>query len=170
MTLREVVKLPDEILRRKAHPVKNFDGNFQSLVDDMIETMRDEPGVGLAAPQVNISLRLIVVEYPVNDEDENAEPSLFVLANPEFKMMSENKVMGIEGCLSVPNIVGDVERSEEIIIEGVNRRGEIEQIHAKGWLARIFQHEMDHINGILFVDRAETLYQTQETEADIKNV
>lgn len=170
MALRKVVKLPEEILRRKAHPVKDFGEDFQSLVDDMIETMRDEPGVGLAAPQVNISLRLIVVEYPVDDEDEDAEPSLFVLANPQFKKISENKVMGVEGCLSVPNVVGDVERSEEIHIEGLNRKGEKQQIHAKGWLARIFQHEMDHINGILFVDRAETLYQIQDTEADIKNV
>ena len=170
MALREVVKLPDEILRRKAHPVKDFGAEFQALVDDMIETMRDEPGVGLAAPQVNISLRLIVVEYPEDDEVEDAEASLFVLANPEFRKMSEEKVLGVEGCLSVPNIVGDVERSQEILIEGLNRKGQKEQIKANGWLARIFQHEMDHINGILFVDRAETLYQTQETEADIKNV
>lgn len=170
MALRDVVKMPEKVLRRKAHRVMDFGDDFQRLVDDMIETMRDEPGVGLAAPQVNASLRLIVIEYPEDDEVEDAQPSLFVVANPELKMLSTSTVKGIEGCLSVPNLLGEVERAEEVIVEGLNRRGKKQTINAKGWLARILQHEIDHINGILFVDRAETLFQPQESNSDVLRV
>jgi peptide deformylase len=164
MALREVIKLPEPILRRKAHKVNDFGDDIQKLVDDMIETLRDEPGVGLAAPQVNVSLRVIVVEYPEDDTQEDAEPKIFIVINPEIKSMSENMVLGMEGCLSVPNLVGEVERSEEIVVEGLNRRGKKQKIRAKGWLARIFQHEIDHVNGILFIDRAVKLYQPEEVE------
>lgn len=170
MALRDVVKMPEKVLRRKAHRVMDFGDDFQRLVDDMIETMRDEPGVGLAAPQVNASLRLIVIEYPEDDEVEDAQPSLFVVANPELTMLSTSTVKGIEGCLSVPNLLGEVERAEEVIVEGLNRRGKKQTINAKGWLARILQHEIDHINGILFVDRAETLFQPQESNSDVLRV
>lgn len=166
MAIREIIKLPHPTLKRKAHKVNDFGKDFQKLVDDMIETMRAEPGVGLAAPQVNQSLRLIVVEYPEDDEVEEAEPRLFVVANPEFTFMSPETIKGIEGCLSVPNLLGDVERSLDVIIEGQDRRGRKTEIKASGWLARIFQHEIDHINGILYVDRAETLYQPDEITPD----
>lgn len=166
MAIREIIKLPHPTLKRKAHKVSNFGKDFQSLLDDMIATMRAEPGVGLAAPQVNQSLRAIVVEYPEDDTLEDAKPILYVLANPEFKYMSDSKVMGIEGCLSVPNLLGDVARSTEIIIQGQDRHGKKIEIQTSGWLARIFQHEVDHLNGILFVDRAETLYQPNEVETN----
>lgn len=166
MALREVIKLPDPILRRKAHKVTDFGKDFQKLVDDMVDTMRDEPGVGLAAPQVNVSLRVIVVEYPEDDSVENAQPKVFVMANPEIIKASEETVMGMEGCLSVPNLIGEVERSMDVVIKGLNRWGKKQQINAHGWLARIFQHEIDHLNGVLFVDRAEKLYQPEEVEAD----
>jgi peptide deformylase len=165
MSLREVVKLPNPVLRRKAHKVTDFDDDFQALVEDMIETMRNEPGVGLAAPQVNISQRVIVVEYPEDDSMEDAPPKLFVVANPEFKEMSEELVKGIEGCLSVPNLLGQVARSYKVKVTGLDRRGKKQTIKAKGWLARIFQHEVDHLNGILFVDRALELYQPEEVQA-----
>ena len=168
MALREVIKLPNPVLRRKAHKVTDFGEDFQVLVEDMIETMRNEPGVGLAAPQVNISQKLIVVEYPENDATEDAPPKLFVIANPEFKKMSEEMVNGIEGCLSVPNLLGLVERSQEVNITGLDRHGKKQKIHAKGWLARIFQNEVDHLNGILFVDRALELYQPEEVLATEK--
>ena len=168
MALREVIKLPNPVLRRKAHKVTDFGEDFQVLVEDMIETMRNEPGVGLAASQVNISQKLIVVEYPENDAAENAPPKLFVIANPEFKKMSEEMVNGMEGCLSVPNLIGLVERSQEVKITGLDRHGKKQTIHAKGWLARIFQHEVDHLNGILFVDRALELYQPEEVQTTEK--
>ena len=168
MALLEVIKLPKPVLRRKAHKVIDFGSDFQALVEDMIETMRNEPGVGLAAPQVNISQRLIVVEYPEEDSIEDAPPKLFVIANPEFKLMSKDLEKGIEGCLSVPNLLGQVERSMEVKVIGLDRRGKKQTIHAKGWLARIFQHEIDHINGVLFVDRALELYQPEEVQTPEK--
>lgn len=168
MALREVIKLPNPALRRKAHKVTDFGDDFQALVEDMIETMRNEPGVGLAAPQVNVSQKLIVVEYPIDDTTEEPSPKLFVVANPEFKNMSEEIVTGIEGCLSVPDVLGQVERSYEVKVTGLDRRGKKQTIKAKGWLARIFQHEVDHLNGILFVDRALELYQPEEVQATEK--
>ncbi len=164
MALREVTKLPNAILRKQAHKVTDFGKDTQTLMDDMIDTLRDEPGVGLAAPQVNVSLRLIVVEYPLDDSKEDAKPKTFVVANPEITYMSEETVKGIEGCLSVPNLLGEVERAIEITVVGQNRQGKKQKIKATGWLARIFQHEIDHLNGILFVDRAEKLYQPEEIE------
>lgn len=166
MALREVVKLPDPILRRKAHKVTDYGRDFQKLVDDMVDTMRDEPGVGLAAPQVNVSLRLIVVEYPEDDSVEDAQPKLFTVANPEIVEASKETVMGMEGCLSVPNLVGEVERSTHVVVKGLNRWGKKQKIDAHDWLARIFQHEIDHLNGVLFVDRAVKLYQPEEVDAD----
>ena len=164
MALREVVKLPEPILRMKAHKVADFGKDFQKLVDDMIDTLHDEPGVGLAAPQVNVSLRLIVVEYTLDETDENAPVKRYVFANPEITSVSAETVMGMEGCLSVPNLFGEVERAQEITVEGYNRHGRKQKVHVKGWMARIFQHEIDHLNGVLFVDRAVKLYQPEEIE------
>ena len=162
MALKEIIKLPHPTLRRKAHKVVEINANLQRLIEDMIETMRDEPGVGLAAPQVNISQQLIVVEYPEDDSIPNVKPKVFVLANPELAHVSDERVKGIEGCLSVPNLFGEVERSQSVTVCGQNQHGKNVTIKANGWLARIFQHEIDHLNGILFVDRADTLYQPED--------
>jgi peptide deformylase len=162
MAIREVIKLPHPTLRRTAHKVEKFDKDLQKLADEMIQTMRDEPGVGLAAPQVNISLRLIVVEYPEDDSIEDAEAKVFIVANPEITAKSDEIVSGIEGCLSVPNLYGRVDRAQTITVEGQNQRGNDIRIEASGWLARIFQHEIDHLNGVLFVDIADKLYQPDE--------
>jgi len=162
MALKEVIKLPHPTLRRKAHKIVEFNTDLQQLIEDMIETMRDEPGVGLAAPQVNISQRLIVVEYPEDDSIPNVKPKVYVLANPELVQVSDKKEKGIEGCLSVPNLYGEVERSQSVTVRGQNRHGKNVTIKANGWLARIFQHEIDHLNGILFVDRADELYQPED--------
>jgi peptide deformylase len=162
MSIKEIIKLPHPTLRRVARKIVDFDSGLHALVEDMIETMRDEPGVGLAAPQVNISQRLIVVEYPDDDSIPEAEPKIYVLINPDIVDSSDEKVKGIEGCLSVPNLYGDVERSQSILIEGQTQLGKNISINAEGWLARIFQHEIDHLNGVLFVDRAEELYQPNE--------
>jgi peptide deformylase len=170
MALREVIKMPNLNLRREAHKVSDFGQNFQKLVDDMIDTMRDEPGVGLAAPQVNVPLRLIIVEYPEDDTIEDAESQLFIVANPKIKKQSEKTVMGIEGCLSVPNLVGNVERNTGVIVEGLNREGAKQTIRADGWLARVFQHEIDHIHGVLFVDRATELFEPQQLETEISSI
>jgi peptide deformylase len=172
MALRTIVTLPEPVLRRKAHPVTKFDENLQTLIDDMIDTMRDAPGVGLAAPQVGVSERVIVVEYAEPEETEEGEepkevePKLYVMVNPEIVKSSPETVVGVEGCLSIPALVGEVERAQEVRIKGLNRRGQPMKLKAEGWLARIFQHEIDHINGVVFTDRATQVWQPEEPVED----
>jgi peptide deformylase len=170
MTLRNIVTLPDPILRRKARPVTRFDGELQTLIEDMIDTMRSAPGVGLAAPQVGVSERVIVVEYVENEEEENAPKKLFVMINPEIKVASEETEEGIEGCLSVPGWQGEVERALAVTVKGQSRRGQPMKVKAKGWLARIFQHEIDHINGIVFTDRVSKVWKPQPEQPPLDNV
>ena len=170
MPLRKIVTLPDPILRRKAHPVTRFDADLLSLVDDMIETMRVAPGVGLAAPQVGVPSRVIVVEYPEEDEQEDAPKKLFVVVNPEIKEISPDTELGIEGCLSIPGLHGEVDRALAVTVKGQTRRGQPVRIKAKGWLARIFQHEVDHVNGIVFTDRAAKVWRPDPEEPVLDNV
>lgn len=163
MATLNIVKLPEPVLRRKAHKVTVFDKDLQTLIDSMVETMREAPGVGLAAPQVGISQRLIVVEYG-DDEDEDAPAKLYVVANPEIIQTSEETELGVEGCLSIPNLVGEVDRNLKVTVKGYNRRGQPVRIKAEGWLARIFQHEIDHLEGVLFTDRATKVWRPAEGE------
>jgi peptide deformylase len=176
MTLRQIVTLPESVLRRKAKPITKFDKGLQTLIDDMIETMRDAPGVGLAAPQVGVSERLAVIEYAEEEDDEdeaegageNPKPSkpkqLFVIINPEIVKTSEEKVNGIEGCLSIPGLVGEVERHEEIQVKALNRYGKPIKLKVDGWMARIFQHEIDHLNGVLFTDLSTRIWKPSADE------
>jgi peptide deformylase len=160
MALREIITVPHPTLKRHARKVTTFDSNLHTLIDDMVETMRVAPGVGLAAPQVNVSQRVIAVEFG-DEEDETVPPKLYTVVNPEILKPSREKVMGIEGCLSIPELVGEVERSESVIVKGQNRHGQPIKIKAKGWLARIFQHEVDHLNGILFTDIATQVFKLE---------
>ena len=166
MAIREIVSVPDAVLRRKARKVTEFDKDLQKLIDDMVETMREAPGVGLAAPQVGISQQLIVVEFSESDdeEDEEAPKKLFALANPEIVKVSEETVTGVEGCLSIPGLVGEVDRPVQVYIRAQNRRGQPVKIKAQGWLARIFQHEIDHLEGVLFTDRATRVWKPSKDE------
>jgi len=179
MALRQIVYLPDPILRRRAKPVTKFDKELQTLIDDMIETMREAPGVGLAAPQINVSQQLAVIEYAEEDEDEeliedNETPrdpkpkKLFVIINPEIIKASDEKVLGIEGCLSIPNLHGEVERHQAIQVKALNRHGKPVKIKVDGWMARIFQHEIDHLNGVLFTDLATQVWKPEETEEEVE--
>ncbi len=158
MAIREIVTVPHKTLRQKARKVNSFGEDLQNLIDDMVETMRAAPGVGLAAPQVDVPQRVIVVEFNEN-EDEEAPPKLYTVVNPKITRFSSDQVVGTEGCLSIPGIVGDVERSTTVTVKGLNRRGQPQKIKASGWLARIFQHEVDHLDGVLFVDRADKVWQ-----------
>lgn len=173
MTVRKIATNPDPVLRRKARTVTSFDKNLQLLIDDMIETMRDAPGVGLAAPQVSVSERVIVVEYAEEEEVEEGQeprevkPKLYTLVNPEIVKASLETVMGVEGCLSVPVLVGEVERAQTVKIKAFNRRGKMMKLKAEGWLARIFQHEIDHLNGVLFTDLATQVWQPEEPVEDL---
>jgi peptide deformylase len=161
MVVRRIVTVPEKILRRKARKVTNFDGDLQTLIDDMVETMREAPGVGLAAPQVNVPMRVIVVEFG-DEEDVDAPARLFTVVNPVITRPSNEAVLGVEGCLSIPGIIGDVERPDSVIVKGQNRNGQSFKIKARGWLARIFQHEVDHLNGVLYVDRAERIWRPED--------
>jgi peptide deformylase len=163
MSILQIVTVPDPVLRRKAHKVTNFEKDFQIMVDNMIETMRDAPGVGLAAPQVGLSEQLIVIEYG-DDDDETVPKRLFAVANPEIIQTSETVITGLEACLSVPDLVGEVERFESVVVKGLNRYGKPVKIKAEGWLARIFQHEIDHLNGVLFTDRTDKVWQPREED------
>ncbi len=165
MAPRTIITLPNETLTRKARPVTDFGESFQTLVDDMIETMRLAPGVGLAAPQVDIPLRLAVVEFGQED-DEEAPKKLYTIVNPEIIRPSEEMILGMEGCLSIPGFVAEVDRHAEVTVKALNRRGQPVKIKAEGWLARIFQHEIDHLNGILMTDRAERIFTLEELEAE----
>ena len=170
MTLRKIVTLPDPVLRRKAHAVTKFDKNLSTLIDDMVETMREAPGVGLAAPQIGLSERLLVIEYHEREEDEENEDApkkVWAVLNPEIVKASEETIIGVEGCLSIPGLLGEVERHAEVHVKGLNRHGKPMKVKAKGWLARIFQHEIDHLNGVLFTDLATRVWQPQqEAEQD----
>jgi peptide deformylase len=161
MPLREIVFTPDPVLRRKARKVTDFGPELQTLIDDMVETMRAAPGVGLAAPQVAESLQVITIEYSEEGEEETP-PKLFTLVNPQITRASTEMVTGTEGCLSVPGIVGEVERHEAITVKAQNRRGQPVTIKAKDWLARIFQHEIDHLEGVLFTDLTDQLWRPEE--------
>jgi peptide deformylase len=158
MAIREIITVPNETLRRKARKVNSFGAELQTLIDDMVETMRDAPGVGLAAPQVNVPLRVIVVEFAEGEEDEEVTPELYICVNPKITPTSAEQVVGTEGCLSIPGIVGDVSRTDAVTVKYLNRHGQPMKIKASGWLARIFQHEVDHLNGVLFVDLAEKVW------------
>jgi peptide deformylase len=166
MAIREIVTLPQSILRHKAHKVTDFGPDIQSLADDMVETMRLAPGVGLAAPQVGESVRLIVVEFG-DEEDEEVPPRLYIMANPEITRASQDTLVGTEGCLSIPGVQGDVERALAVTVKGLNRHGKPMTVKAKGWLARIFLHEIDHLDGVLFVDRAEKLWQIEGPQGQV---
>ncbi len=166
MALREIISLPQPVLRRKARKVTDFGPELQTLVDDMIDTMRAAPGVGLAAPQVNVPLRLIVVEYG-HEEDETVPPRLYVVVNPEITRFSSELETGNEACLSIPGVVGEVERPAAVVVKGFNRQGKPTKIKAGGWLSRIFQHEIDHLDGVLFVDRATKIWRAEERPEEV---
>jgi peptide deformylase len=165
MPVREIVTIPNEVLRRKARPVRDFGPDLQQLIDDMVETMRQAPGVGLAAPQVGTSQSVIVVEYG-EDEDQEVPPKLYMVVNPEIQRVSQETVPGVEGCLSIPGLVGEVERHAAVTVKGMSRRGQPLKIKANGWLARIFQHEIDHVNGVLFTDRTEQVWKLEDLDSE----
>jgi peptide deformylase len=157
MAIREIITLPNETLRQKARKVTSFGADLQTLIDDMVDTMRAAPGVGLAAPQVNIPLRVIVVEFN-ESEDEEAPPKLYICVNPKITPSTTEEEIGTEGCLSIPGLVGDVNRPIAVTVKALNRHGQPMKLKTSGWLARIFQHEVDHLNGVLFVDLAEKVW------------
>jgi peptide deformylase len=157
MTVLDIQKLDNPILRKQTRKVTQFDRDLQKLIDDMIDTMRDASGVGLAGPQVDRPLRLTVVEtLPDYDEDGNeieGTRDLFVLVNPEIVWQSDEMVKGVEGCLSIPGFVGEVKRHKSIRVKAQDRHGKQIRLRLHDWTARIVQHEVDHLNGVLYIDK-----------------
>ncbi|MCV4229931.1 peptide deformylase [Virgibacillus sp. LDC1] len=151
MAIRIIVKEPDEVLHKKAKEVTKITPNVQKLLDDMADTMYDAEGVGLAAPQVGILKRLIVI-------DAGDEHGLIKMINPEI-VESEGEQFGPEGCLSIPGWNGDVRRAEKVTVKGLDREGKELVITGTGLLARAFQHEIDHLNGVLFTEIADRVYE-----------
>ena len=146
----KIKKFNEKVLRKKAVSVKEINDEIKTLVSNMAETMIASNGIGLAAPQVGVSKQVIVIRA---DEDQ----TVLSLINPKIIKMSKEKVGAEEGCLSFPNIYIDINRSEEIEVEALNLKGKKVIFKAKGLLARVIQHEVDHINGVVFMNRLKFL-------------
>lgn len=149
MAIREIKKYPEKILREKASPVAEIDGSIQRLIDDMVETMYAAPGIGLAAPQVGESKRIIVIDVSVR---EGEKKPLIVIINPEI-IGYEGELDSEEGCLSLPGFITTVKRAERVIVKGLDRKGKEIIIEGEGLLSRALQHEIDHLSGLLLIDR-----------------
>lgn len=169
MAVREILTTPDPFLRERAKKVRSVTSEVKSLIDDMVETMRSAPGVGLAAPQIGVGLRVIVAEYGEPSEDPEEEPKppkLHAIVNPEIVRHSNETNLDNEGCLSIPGYMGEVERYDVITVKGLNRHGKPVKIKTNGWMARIIQHEIDHLEGVLFIDRATQVWKLEEVEQE----
>lgn len=157
MALLEIVKNPAEILKKKAAEVTQFDNILAQLLDDMYETMVENDGVGIAAPQVNKSIQVAVVEL-------GEERDVLELINPVIVARSEDTETDIEGCLSFPDVYGDVERPVYVKVEAQDRNGDLYELEAHDYDARVIQHEVDHLNGILFDQKITKTYTLEEIE------
>ncbi len=147
--IRDIVLLGDPVLRRKAKPVRAVDRQIVKLLDDLLETMDDAHGLGLAAPQLGIGKRAIVAH--------DGDGELVMLVNPQL-ISKRGKERGTEGCLSMPGLYGTVERAKSVVVAGLDRSGREVKIEAEGLLARALQHEIDHLNGVLFTDHTTDLW------------
>jgi len=158
--LLRVRKDGDPVLRRRAKKVSRVDPSLRTLVEDMFYTMynNDQRGIGLAAPQIGVSLRIIVIDMQDDEHDPVA------LINPEIVKQSATTLLGTEGCLSVPGLRGDVSRAEWVMVKARDDQGHQKRLRADGWFARCLQHEIDHLDGILFTDKAENVRDVAEDE------
>ena len=153
MAVREIIKLPDKRLRLVSEPIKRVDAGIRKLVEDMFETMYAAPGIGLAAIQVGVGKRLFTAD--LSKKEEAREPQVFI--NPEIVWASDEKAIHEEGCLSIPEYYEDVERPVQVKVKYLDLDGKAHEIEADGLLARCVQHEIDHINGVLFIDHLSKL-------------
>ena len=153
MPIREIIKLPDKRLRLLSEPVKQIDAGIRKLVADMFETMYKAPGIGLAAIQVGVAKRVITMDLSKKEDDH--EPQVFI--NPEILWQSEERAKFEEGCLSIPDYYEEVERPKEVKVKYLDDAGKKRELDAHGLLATCLQHEIDHINGVLFIDHLSKL-------------
>ena len=160
MAIHKIITSENPVLRQKGKKIHHFDASLPKLIDEMFETMHAARGVGLAAPQIALSLRVLVAEF----EDQKV-----ALVNPEI-VKAEGEDLGTEGCLSIPGYVGDnIRRATKVTVKAQDARGKPIKVRAEGWFARILQHEIDHLDGVLFLDRLdrpEDLREVQEGELE----
>ncbi|WP_273717474.1 MULTISPECIES: peptide deformylase [Bartonella] len=150
MPIKSLVTLPDPILREVSKPIDQVDTALQKLADDMLETMYNAKGIGLAAIQIGIPLRMLVIDVSGNSEDKQKKP--FVIINPEILWLSDERNIYKEGCLSIPDYFAEVERPKRLRVRYQNREGKQKEIEADNLLATCLQHEIDHLDGRLFID------------------
>src|SRR6266480_2033291 len=163
MAIRKIITTENPILRQKAKKIHRFDPSLQKLVDDMFETMHAANGVGLAAPQIAQSIRVFVAEYDDPEANTHYKVAMF---NPEI-VKAEGEELGAEGCLSIPGYVGEnIRRATKVLVKGQDVRGKPIRVPAEGWFARILQHEIDHLDGILFIDRLDRPEDLREVGDD----
>jgi len=153
MALRDILILPDKRLRLVSEPVKKIDREIKQLADDMFETMYDAPGIGLAAIQVGITRRIVTTDLA--KKDDPPEPRVFI--NPEITWRSNETATYEEGCLSIPEIYEEVERNAQVRVKYLDLEGKEQELEASGLLATCLQHEVDHLNGVLFIDHISKL-------------
>jgi len=158
MAIIPIRVVPDPVLRQKSKRVRIIDGSVKKLISDMVETMRSVPGrVGLAAPQVGVPLRVIVIGIP--------EEEAIVLVNPEVVRRKGERLVA-EGCLSVPGYLGEIKRSEAVVVKGRDRNGKEIRIKADELLAQALEHEIDHLNGVLYIDQLESMDKLRKIEPE----
>jgi peptide deformylase len=148
MAILPILKIPDPVLRKKAKPVERVDAELRRLMDDMLLTMYDAPGIGLAAPQIGVGRRLIVMD-PAKDE---APKSPIIMVNPEILERSEEMRLHEEGCLSIPDVTAEIERPAKTRVRYIDRGGKKQEMELEGIWSTLVQHEIDHLNGVLFID------------------
>lgn len=161
----QVGSAKSEILAQPATRVRDFGPKLHQLLDRMLETLREAPGVGLAAPQVGVDLRVAVIEYPDDEEDPENTLRVYELINPEI-VRAKGAEVGQEGCLSIPGVVADIERATYLLVRAQDRNGQEYRIKVYDWLARVFQHEIDHLHGVLMTDKATQLYKLVKADDD----
>jgi peptide deformylase len=164
MAVREIIKLPDKRLRLVSEPIKRIDAGIRKLVDEMFETMYDAPGIGLAAIQVGVAKRVVTMDLSKKEDDH--KPQVFI--NPELTWKSEEKSSYEEGCLSIPEYYEEVERPAQVKVKYLDLDGKGHEIEAKGLLATCLQHEIDHTNGVLFIDYISKLKRDRVIKKFIK--
>jgi len=164
MTIRSILKIPDPLLKRVSKPVTTVDDAIRALAGDMLETMYDAPGIGLAAIQIGVPLRLVVVDLA----REGQEKKPMILVNPEIVWRSESTSVYEEGCLSIPEFYEEVERPDQIRLRYCDGQGMAHEIEADGLLATCLQHEVDHLNGVLFIDHISKLKRDRVVKKFVK--
>ncbi|RIA56794.1 peptide deformylase [Dichotomicrobium thermohalophilum] len=164
MSVRDIIKMPDPVLRKKAQPLERVDDEVRQLAADMLETMYDAPGIGLAAPQVAVARRLIVIDIARDEEEKNP----VVMINPEIVSLGDEPRVHEEGCLSIPDIYAEIERPAQCRVRYIDEDGATQEMDCKGLMSTVVQHEIDHLDGVLFIDHLSRLRRDRLVKKFIK--